>query len=101
MKLNLGGEGGGAVFSCENTPEGLTGTHKSLFRQYKQVSETKTVIIKNLAMFSYYVIYFDKFPKVIQRTEKEALKWLIDIFRQLFWLHGITSMTIAACPNIV
>ncbi len=31
-------------------------------------------------MLSYYVIYYEKFRKVMQRTEKEALKTAGDLF---------------------
>ncbi len=62
--------GGGGV-SRENTPEGHTGAHKSSFSQCKQVN-VRNKIINDLQqpMLSYYVIYFEKFRKVTQRTEK-------------------------------
>ncbi len=61
------------VISQENTPEGRTGTHKSSNFSYKQVGEM--VIMKDLEwpMLSYYVIYYEKFWKVMQQTEKIAL----------------------------
>ncbi len=36
-------------------------------------------------MLSYYVIYYEKFIKFMQRTEKEALKWssVIDVYNVL------------------
>ncbi len=62
-------------FSRENTPEGHTGTHKSSVFPYKQVGER--VIMNDLEwpMLSYYVIYYEKFRKIMKWTEKEALKY--------------------------
>ncbi len=72
MWFALGNVGG--VFSLENTPEGRTETHKSSFFTYKQVFG-EMVIMNDLEwpMLSYYVIYYETFKKVMQRTEKEAL----------------------------
>ncbi len=53
------------VSSRENTPEE---THKSSFIPYKQISGRN-----EWSMLSYYVINYEKFRKVMQRTEKEAL----------------------------
>ncbi len=51
---------GGEVFPNKNSPEGHTGTHKSLFFSYKQVS------VRNgdhewliWSLLSYYVIYYE------------------------------------------
>ncbi len=51
---------------------GHTGHHKSSFSTYKQV-HVRMVILNDLPMLSYYVIYFEKFRKIMQRTEKAAL----------------------------
>ncbi len=68
---NMGGD-----FPYENTPEGCTETYKSsfLFHINQQVGEM--VIMNDLEwpMLSYYVIYYEKFKKVMQRTEKETSK---------------------------
>ncbi len=66
----LGGEGS---FSQEHTPEGHTETHKSLFFPYKQISGRNGDY--EWTMLSYYVIYYEKFRKDMQRTEKEALNF--------------------------
>ncbi len=63
----------GRVLFCENTPEGHTEAHKSSFFLYKQVGEMVIMNYLEWPMFSYYVIYYEKFRKVMKQTEKEAL----------------------------
>ncbi len=65
----------GGDLSQKNTPEGLTGTHKSSFSLYKQVN------VRNcdqgwLKITNVFILYdyFEKFRKVMQRTAKEALR---------------------------
>ncbi len=54
-------------------------THKSSFSSYRQVSarngESDIAKINDLEwpMLSYYVLYYEKFRKVMQQTEKVAL----------------------------
>ncbi len=38
-------------------------------------------------MLSYYVVYYDKFRKIMQQTEKEVLKW----YRPRWYIYQITS----------
>ncbi len=62
------------VFSYKNTPEGQTETHKSSFLHInKWVGEIGIMNDLEWPMFSYYVIYYEKFRKVMQWTEKVAL----------------------------
>ncbi len=68
---NLGG-----VFSQENTPEGCTETHKSRFFPYKQVSGRNGD--HELLRMTNAFILCEKFRKVMQRTEKEALTMVSD-----------------------
>ncbi len=63
---------GGGIFPRENTLEGHTGTHKSSFFPHKLVGEMNEL---EWPMLSYYVIYYEKFRKVMKRTEKEALTY--------------------------
>ncbi len=62
-------------FSQENTPEGRIGTHNDWFK---------------MTNASYYMIYYKKIPKIIQRTEMEALiiaftsiEVIFNLFRKL------------------
>ncbi len=60
-------------------------THKFiLFHINKYVGEM--VIMNNLewAMLSYYVIYYDKFRKIMQWTEKEALNLSLE-YKNFHW----------------
>ncbi len=60
-------------FTQENTLEGHTETHKSYFFAYKQVGDIVIMNYLEWPMLSYYVSYYEKFRKVMQWTEKEAL----------------------------
>ncbi len=74
------------IFSRENTPEELTSTHKSSFFSYKQVSgRNGDHDDLEWPMLSYYVIYCEKFRKVLQRTEKVALT---EIWKIVFQENG-------------
>ncbi len=66
---NLGG-----VFSCENTPEDCTETHKSKYFPYKQVSG-KNSDHEWFRMTNAFILcdLLWKVQKVMQRTEKIAL----------------------------
>ncbi len=75
-------------FSSENTPEGHTETHKSFFFRYRQLSgrnsDHEWLRMPNI---SYYVIYYEKFRKVMQRTEKEALITNVELSSKLSQLE--------------
>ncbi len=65
----------GGVFSRKNTPEELTGTHKSSFFSQKQVSgRNGDHDDLECPMLSYYVIYCEKFRLVANR-EGSFNKW--------------------------
>ncbi len=57
----------------ENTPEGHKGTHKCSFFTYKQVEKMVIMNYLEWPMLSYYVIYYEKFRKIMQWTEKGDL----------------------------
>ncbi len=58
----------------KNTPEGCSETHKSSFLHInKKVGEMVMTNDLKRPMLSYYVIYYEKFRKIMQQTEKEVL----------------------------
>ncbi len=77
-------------FSCENTPKGRTGIHKWV---------GEMVIMNDLEwpMLSYDVICYEKFWKIMQRTEKEALKILEVLLNMdlIFIQHLFSSVLIS------
>ncbi len=59
----------GEFFSCKNTPEDWTDTHKGF--PYKQVSERNgDHKLLRMTNASYYVIYYEKLRNVMQQIEK-------------------------------
>ncbi len=64
----------GEFFLIIKTPKYHTETHKRILFPYKQVSGRNGD--HEWPMLSYYVIYYEKFKKVIQWREKEALMYL-------------------------
>ncbi len=62
---------------CEeffNTPERRTGTHKTSLISYKQISGEMVIMNDFEWTLLYIMIYYEKFRKIMQWTEKEALR---------------------------
>ncbi len=92
----------GRDFSRENTPEGCTETHKSSLFPYKQrcylwynQASERNGDHEWLRMTnaSYYVIYYEKFRKIMQQTEQEALKCQFDYFYCYPWCQYLNGAT--------